>query len=97
MQIEVDRQIHPCKVVAFGTDAWVHAYRQHTAAFPGLPTQMVLMSSVWAYPRRNVRTTPGSLSLTASSTRSSAKWWNPQFLMVDDSGQYREFFTTADR
>lgn len=90
------------KTVAFGSDAWTRAYQQRTAAFLELLTQNGA-HVVWVGlpPMRNGQynahiATINRIAYTVVSQYPQATWWNPQSLIGDDSGQYREFGVTPD-
>jgi len=90
------------KTLAFGSDAWIKTYQQRTAAFLDLLTQNGA-HVVWVGlpPMRsgnyNTRTaTINRVAYTVVSQYPQAIWWNPQPLIGDDAGQYREFGAAAD-
>ena len=90
------------KPLAFGTDAWVKAYQQRTAAFLDLLTQSGA-HVVWVGlpPMRsglfNAHIAEiNRIAYTVVSQYPNATWWNPQSLIGDDAGQYREFGARPD-
>ncbi len=90
------------KTLAFGTDAWVKVYQQRTAAFLDLLTQNGA-HVVWVGlpPMRssqyNTRIAEiNRIAYTVVSQYPQATWWNPQSLIGDDAGQYREFGAMPD-
>jgi hypothetical protein len=90
------------KTVTFGSDAWTRAYQQRTAAFLNLLTQYGA-HVVWVGlpPMRNGQYNARMASInriayTVVSQYPKATWWNPQQIIADESGQYREFGTRPD-
>lgn len=85
------------KTLAFGSDAWIKVYQQRTAAFLDLMTQNGA-HVIWVGlpPMRsgqyNARIAEiNRIAYTVVSQYPQATWWNPQPLIADDAGQYREF------
>jgi len=85
------------KTLAFGSDAWVKVYQQRTAAFLDMLTQNGA-HVVWVGlpPMRssqyNARISEiNRIAYTVVSQYPQATWWNPQPLIGDEAGQYREF------
>jgi len=85
------------KTLAFGSDAWIKVYQQRTAAFLDLMTHNGA-HVIWVGlpPMRsgqyNARIAEiNRIAYTVVSQYPQATWWNPQPLIADDAGQYREF------
>jgi uncharacterized protein len=90
------------QVLSFGSDAWVKAYQQRTAAFLNLLTQHG-ERVVWIGlpPMKSARyedktVVINRIAYTVVSQYPQATWWNPLPLIADDAGQYREFATSAN-
>jgi len=90
------------KTLPFGSDAWVRVYQQRTATFLGLLTQSGAQV-VWVGlpPMRSGQYNAkiaevNRIVYTVVSQYRQAAWWNPQPLIADDSGQYREFGALPD-
>lgn len=90
------------KVLPFGSDAWVKVYQQRTAAFLDLLTQDGARV-VWVglppmkssqYDARIAEI--NRIAYSVVSQNPQATWWNPDSLVGDESGNFREFVTTPD-
>jgi uncharacterized protein len=90
------------KVLAFGSDAWVKVYAQRTTDFLNLLTQDGARV-VWvglppmkssAYNERIGEI--NRLAFAVVSQNPQATWWNPQPLIGDDTGGFRETETAGD-
>ena len=89
-------------MLPFGSEAWVKAYQQRTAAFLNLLTQHG-ERVVWIGlpPMKSARyedktAVINRIAYTVVSQYPQATWWNPLSLIADDAGQYREFATAAN-
>lgn len=88
--------------LAFGTQAWITVYQQRTAEFLNLLTQNgahVLWIGLppmrsGAYNQRSALINRIAYSVAGRSR--DATWWNPQSLIGDETGGFREFLTRAD-
>ncbi len=85
------------KVLPYGSAAWVSVYQQRTAAFLNMLTQNGA-HVVWVGlpPMRSGQFNEkvaeiNRIAYTVVSQNPRATWWNPQSLIGDASGQYREF------
>lgn len=85
------------KVLSYGSAEWVRVYQERTAAFLNLLTQDGA-HVVWVglppmrspeYDRKIAEI--NRIAYTVVSQNPQATWWNPQGLVGDDAGQYREF------
>lgn len=90
------------KTLPFGSDAWIKVYQQRTAAFLDLMTQNGA-HVIWVGlpPMRSAQYNAriaeiNRIAYTVVSQYPQASWWNPQSLIADDAGQYREFGATPD-
>lgn len=90
------------KTLAFGSDAWIRAYQQRTAAFLDMLTRDGA-HVVWVglppmrsgqYDARIVQI--NRIAYSVVSQYPQATWWNPQPLIADESGRYLEFGVTPD-
>jgi len=90
------------KTLAFGSDAWVRAYRQRTADFLDMLTQNGARV-VWvglppmksgSYNSRAAEI--NRIAYTVVSLNPHAAWWNPQPYIGDESGAFRELLTAPD-
>jgi uncharacterized protein len=90
------------KVLAFGTDAWVSAYQRRIAAFLDLLTgDGAHVLWVGLPPMKSGQYNAKAaeinrIAYTVVSQYPQAAWWNPQSLVGDETGAYREFETTPD-
>jgi lysophospholipase L1-like esterase len=90
------------QVLAFGSDAWAKIYQQRTAAFLNMLTQRGARV-VWIGlpPMKSVKYEDKTevinrIAYTVVSQYPQASWWNPQQLIADNAGAYREFATLAN-
>lgn len=90
------------KVLSFGSAGWVEAYQNRIAAFLGLLTEGGA-KVVWVGlpPMRSPQYNEKSalinrIAYAVVSKNPQATWWNPQPLIGDASGGYREFQTASD-
>lgn len=90
------------KAVAFGSERWVKAYQQRTAAFLDLLTQngthvvWVGLPPMRSGPYNAKIATINRIAYTVVSQYPQATWWNPQPLIGDQDGQYRDFGVAPD-
>ncbi len=90
------------KTLPFGSDAWVKVYQQRAAAFLDMLTQSGA-HVVWVGlpPMRSGQYNAkiaevNRIAYTVVSQYPQATWWNPQPLIGDGAGQYREFGAMPD-
>lgn len=90
------------KVLPYGSPEWIGAYWQRTAAFLGLLTDNGARV-VWVGlpPMRSGKFNEkiaeiNRIAYDVVSRNPQATWWNPQSLIGDQSGQYREFGIMPD-
>src|ERR1700739_198359 len=90
------------KTIPFGSEAWVKVYQQRTAAFLDLLTESGA-HVVWVGlpPMRSGQYNAkiaevNRIAYTVVRQYPQATWWNPQPLIGDEAGQYREFGTMQD-
>jgi hypothetical protein len=90
------------KVLTFGSDAWVKAYQQRTAAFLNMLTQNGA-HVVWialppmksgAYNEKIAEI--NRITYTVVNQYPQVSWWNPAPYLGDEKGGYRDFATTPD-
>jgi len=90
------------KVLPFGSAEWIKVYQQRTAAFLDLLTQNGARV-VWVglppmkssqYDARIAEI--NRIAYSVVSQVPQATWWNPDFLVGDSSGKYREFESSSD-
>jgi lysophospholipase L1-like esterase len=90
------------QVLAFGSDAWVKVYQQRTAAFLNLLTQhgarvvWIGLPPMKSSKYEDKTELINSIAYTVVSQYPQASWWNPQQLIADNAGAYREFATLAN-
>jgi hypothetical protein len=86
----------------YGTDAWVKAYQQRTADFLNLLTQngahvvWVGLPPMKSGTLNNKTAEINRIAYTVVSQNPLATWWNPQSLIGDEAGGFRETETLPD-
>jgi lysophospholipase L1-like esterase len=90
------------QVLAFGSDAWIKVYQQRTAAFLNLLTQhgahvvWIGLPPMKSAKYEDKTEVINRIAYTVVSQYPQASWWNPQGLIADNAGAYREFATLAN-
>jgi lysophospholipase L1-like esterase len=90
------------QVLAFGSDAWIKVYQQRTAAFLNLLTQhgahvvWIGLPPMKSSKYEDKTEVINRIAYTVVSQYPQASWWNPQQLIADNAGAYREFATLAN-
>jgi hypothetical protein len=90
------------KVLAFGSDAWIHAYQDRVAEFLGLLTQdgarvvWVGLPPMKSFQYDQKAALINRIAYSVVRTNPQATWWNPLPYIGDESGAYREFQTTPE-
>jgi hypothetical protein len=86
----------------YGTDAWVKAYQQRTTDFLNLLTQngahvvWVGLPPMKASGLNDKTAEINRIAYTVVSQNPLATWWNPQSLIGDEAGGFREIATLPD-
>jgi hypothetical protein len=89
------------KVLAFGSEAWVKAYEQRTAAFLDLLTAhgarvvWVGLPPMKAEKFDEKTAVVNRIAYSVVSRNALASWWNPAALIGDEAGRFREFAELA--